>query len=100
MRGDTMTEWLLLLAPVALLALVVMFLFVGCFLDSVGKPGPDRPTGPLYKETILATPDLVAYWRLSEMSGETTAIDELLNHSGTYTQVDPVEGIDTEFGAS
>ena len=44
-----------------------------------------------YKETILAEPDLEAYWRLGEASG-TVAADETGNHDGSYVNA-PTLGV-------
>jgi len=97
-----MTDWLLLLIPVALFAILSMCLLVGCGLDSSGLPGGrgEKPPPKPYKKFITETNDLVAYWRLGEPSGSLTAVDELGNHHGTYKTAAPVAGIDTPDGAS
>jgi len=94
-----MTDWLLL-APVALLAIVLMCLFVGCVLDSEGQLSSDPiPPAAPYGPIITGTPNVVSYWRLGEASG-TTAGDELGTHPGTYTDVPPMAAVDTPNGAS
>lgn len=81
-----MSEYLLVVAPVALLVIVSSVCFVGCVLNTHGIP-PDFTT---YSDTdVLGNPDCVAYWPLSEPKGSTTAIDtrgkQLGNeHDGTY----------------
>jgi Concanavalin A-like lectin/glucanases superfamily len=80
-----MSASLLVAIPFALLAIVLLFCFVGCHivfdLDDI-RPGFTR-----YTEMILAEPTLIAYWPLGEAAGETTAVDVKPpgpGHNGTY----------------
>jgi len=57
-----MSEWYFWLTPIAVLAVFLLFRFVGCQLIFEAQ-GID--TGP-YGEKILAEPGLVSYWRLHE----------------------------------
>lgn len=101
-----MGEWYLLLAPLAVLAIVLLFGFVGCTSFSgtditattVDKPGPTPGTMvPDYPATIKAETSLVAYWRLGE--SVTTAIappipggiakEEQGGHPGRYFKFQP-----------
>lgn len=45
--------------------------------------GGTSPAAPTYAQTIMATPGLIAYWRMDETSG-TTANDEVGAADGTY----------------
>ena len=77
-----MSDWYLVLAPLAVLVIVLLFGFVGCqsfgsspemTAKTVDKPGPTPGTTvPDYPATIKAEASLVAYWRLGEPA--TTAI--------------------------
>ena len=69
--------------PLALLAAVSLLCFVGCVLRSTG----DVPPFTNYRGTIQGDPNLVAFWPLGEMPGETTAHDIQGGHDGTYTAV-------------
>jgi hypothetical protein len=68
--------------PVALLAIILLFCFVGCdvVLGLQQLPDPFHR----YTEIILAEPTLVAYWPLGEAAGETTAVDLEAGRNGTY----------------
>lgn len=91
-----MIDSLLLAAPLAVLAIVAAFGFVGCtsFTGEDAPPTPTptptptpKPTTPqTYPEMIGATPNLVAYWRLSEgVVADTVAKDSGPNKKdGTY----------------
>src|SRR3954449_1449882 len=68
-----MSGALILLLPMLVLSVVLLFAFAGCGLDVVGKapitpPGTTPPpeTPPTYKDAIMKTPGLIAYWRLGE----------------------------------
>jgi hypothetical protein len=97
-----MNEWYFLLTPVSVLAVLLLFRFIGCAsilgLDDVQyvqKPGPPAVAEPDYPQTVMDEKDpannpvLISYWRLQERSSTTpvpggTAKDEQgLNH-GTY----------------
>jgi len=71
--------------PAALLVVISLFCFVGCILDSGGLGGP--PFTDYRGTTILPHLNLVAFWPLGEMAGETTAVDLKGGHNGTYTTV-------------
>src|ERR1700740_1515184 len=77
-----MSASLIVLVPLLLLGLVTALCFVGCYHPvtlSVTSFGD-------YENTIINTPNLVAYWPLDDTSG-TTAVDLGPNHfNGTYTQ--------------
>src|SRR3954449_8157476 len=91
-----MSGALILLLPMLVLSVVLLFAFAGCGLDVVGKapitpPGTTPPpeTPPTYKDAILKTPGLVAYWRLGETKLPAdpypAAKDEGVNQlAGTY----------------
>ncbi len=78
-----MLDAIVLVAPVALLALVLLFRFVGCAFDSSGLLDG---SGWDYDGTLLAHPSLVSYWRLGEAVGP-TATDEKAVNPGTYETV-------------
>jgi hypothetical protein len=77
-----MTAPLLVLIPLSLLAIVLLFSFVGCGLDTsgLGNPAYTQYT----TNTILPTAGLIAYWPLSEPAGATTAVDLKGGRNGTY----------------
>ena len=80
-----MTHWILLAAPLAVASFVMLFGFVGCFLDSVGEGSPDDGEGPEdCKTTITTERGIVGFWRLSEEPGEPTAFDAMGVNDGTY----------------
>jgi hypothetical protein len=71
-KGTEMSASLLIAIPLALLAIVLLFCFIGCDLVlGLQHLDPFRR----YTEVILAEPTLVAYWPLGEAAGETTAVD-------------------------
>lgn len=83
-----MSDWLLFLAPLLVLPIVLLFRFVGCGkhlplsespAPAQQQPTPQQPTPqqptpppdtekpeppPVYRDTILASPQVIAYWRL------------------------------------
>ena len=71
----------LILAPLALLGIVVLFRFVGCTLDRSGLL--EEAVGWDYDGTVLSHANLAGYWRLGEAAG-TTANDETGANNGTY----------------
>jgi hypothetical protein len=78
-----MSASLLIVIPFALLAIVLLFCFVGCDiifdLDHVADPFTR------YTEIILAEPTLVAYWPLGEAAGPTAFdLKPGPGHNGTY----------------
>ena len=83
-----MTHWILLAAPLVVASFVMLFGFVGCFLDSIGEAPPDDgevPTPPPdYKTAVQDHRDIVSFWRLSEDPGESTAFEANLVNNGTY----------------
>jgi phosphatidylglycerol:prolipoprotein diacylglycerol transferase len=95
------SEWSFLLAPPAVLAVLLLFRFVGCAailnIDDVSyveKPGPTPGSHiPDYPGTILREADLVAFWRLGDTSGP-TAKDSvgmpLVSHDGHYDKIPSV----------
>ena len=77
-----MSASLIVLVPLLLLGLVTALCFVGCYHDVTL---PVTSFGD-YENTIINTPNLVAYWPLDDTSG-TTALDLGPNHfNGAYTQ--------------
>jgi hypothetical protein len=91
---------LLLSVPVVVFALVVLFGFAGCWLDTEGKgqlppqedpPYVDNPTPPAnYNEFIFASGP-IAWWPLTDPADAPVAMDkvgsdvsEFGNHPGTY----------------
>ncbi len=79
-----MSDPIVIVAPAALLALVLLFRFVGCGLDSEGVNVPHD--SPDYDDTVLGHSALVAYWRLGEAAGPTAADEKGVN-PGTYETV-------------
>jgi hypothetical protein len=81
-----MDGWLLGLAPLTLWLALALIRFTGCKFDSSGLGFGDGPELASYSDTILAEPDLVAYWRLAEATCEvaTQATDEKSAHPGAY----------------
>jgi hypothetical protein len=90
-----MTASLLVFAPVALLALVAGFYFVGCVLDKSGLPGGDPEPKPFtkYSDTdVIGHSAIAAYWRLSEPASvagnpvaTAKATDVIGGKNGNYT---------------
>lgn len=103
-----MTDWILILTPLAVLPMVLLFRFVGCGLDKVGEyqtpiPLPKR-NPPKYRDYILADPsappagvvahydvtpngtDVIGYWRLIDPKPE-PAVDEKGFQHGQYLEV-------------
>jgi hypothetical protein len=97
-------EWYFLVAPIAILAVLSLFRFVGCAQilgveDWSTGTSPNEP--PDYRKTILDEPSLVSYWRLQEKHNEEpsnptvdntpvlggTAKDEHGVNNGTYKRV-------------
>jgi hypothetical protein len=83
---------ILLLAPLAVLALVAVFGFVGCTKDfdslTVGRDGEDGAPAPgAYLDAVMSS-DPIAYWRLSDPTGSDVAKDEIgdppVGHPGAY----------------
>jgi Concanavalin A-like lectin/glucanases superfamily len=74
-----MSHWVLLVAPLALASFVMLFAFVGCFLDSTGQAPPTT-----YSLVVVNHRSLVGYWRLHEAAGETAALDAKGDNDGTY----------------
>jgi hypothetical protein len=80
-RGIEMTDWVFVLVPLLVLPIILLFRFVGCGLNLKGElseiPLPKKtlppevapfepvPTlAPSYRDTIVAEPATIAYWRL------------------------------------
>jgi hypothetical protein len=80
-----MSYWILLVAPLALAAFVMLFGFVGCFLDSGPYPnGNGNGTVEKYEDTVAANQFLLSYWRLGDEPGSQTAVDSKGGNDGTY----------------
>jgi hypothetical protein len=87
------SEPILLLAPLAVLALVAVFGFVGCTKDfdslTVGRDGEDGAPAPLPYADEVKSSNPIAYWRLSDPPGGDVAKDEIGappsgDHPGAY----------------
>src|SRR5947209_19598460 len=74
----TMNEWSLLITPLAVLAVLALFRFVGCSSFT----GSDPAYG--HYDVVVGTDGPVSYWRLQEGPGATTAKDERGLGNGTY----------------
>ncbi len=80
-----MSTSLILLIPVALLGVVGMFCFVGCFLDATGLGGP--PFTKYTGITVLTNPAIIAYWPLGETADTQPAAELISGNTGNY--IDP-----------
>jgi hypothetical protein len=80
-----MSTSLLVVVPLALLAIVLVLCFVGCEFDSTGTGGGGElgPWTQYTDVTILEDPRVVAYWPLGDAAGP-TAVDLKGGHDGTY----------------
>jgi hypothetical protein len=87
-----MTDWYVLLTPLAVLLVLAFYRFVGCsepFTSPAPAPEPEPPKP--YPDVVKETPDVLAYWRLSETvdAPSLPAVDEIGPpagpHDGTYT---------------
>src|SRR4029434_9200095 len=67
---DRMTGWYLVLAPLAVLAVLVLFRFIGCasLLDIEDVRYIHGPSRPDSAKTVLSD-NPVSYWRLQEKQG-------------------------------
>ena len=71
-------SWLIIAAPLLIVALVGTVAFLGCSLDESGiGPAP-------YEDRVFNDPHVVSYWRLGEAAGATTAADSKDGNAGTY----------------
>jgi hypothetical protein len=89
-----------LIGTLAVLVTLLLCGFVGCDmvlgLESFPPPGTTPPPPDDYPAVVEATPDLVAYWRLGELS--TTPVpssggaakDEVGGYNGDYFKLNPV----------
>ena len=114
-----MGDWVfVLLVPLLVLPIILLFRFVGCGFPNppIEGDGPQPsqeppPQGqsppqykpvptqvPSYKDTILADPSVIAYWRLVDDSLATVAKDEKNFQNGKYIIV-PWPGLETEPGS-
>lgn len=77
-----MTDWLPLVTPLAVLAVLALYRFVGCTLlfPLESPPPPDPET-----YATIVQGEAVAYWRLGDQAGAVQAVDQLGAHPGTYT---------------
>jgi hypothetical protein len=71
---------MLILAPVALLAIMLLLSFTGCTLDRTGLL---EGTGWDYDGDVLSIPSLAGYWRMGEVTGPTANDQTAANH-GSY----------------
>jgi hypothetical protein len=62
-----MNDWYWVLSPLAVLAVLMLFRFVGCGLGTEGLG--DFSAGPDYVSTVEDIPGLVHYWRLADFGG-------------------------------
>jgi hypothetical protein len=74
-----MSHWVLLVAPIVIASFAMLFVFVGCQLDSSGYGAPLT-----YAEVVTGNDYAVSYWRLGERAGATAAADSKGNNEGTY----------------
>ena len=74
-----MSATMVAVIPLALLGVVALLGFVGCFLDASGFP----ETSP-YDKLVKGESSLIAFWTLTEPEG-TLAIDEQGGFNGTYS---------------
>jgi hypothetical protein len=75
-------NWDLLVTPLAVLAVLLLFRFVGC---DFGGPDVFESDDPYHKAVVKDNP--VIYYRLQEKGNDTTAKDEMGNLNGTYQKV-------------
>jgi hypothetical protein len=73
-----MTDWYLLLAPIALFTVLLLFRFVGCGFH--GQPGPPNTA---YRDAVRQSVP-AAYFRLLEKLGDTAAKNEMGPPDGTF----------------
>ena len=117
-----MTEWVFFVLPLLVLPIVLLFRFVGCGLNTKGEIEPEIPLpkkpippevspfepiptqAPSYRATIIAEPDLIAYWRLVDDPSDIPvdgsapeAKDENKFQNGKYIKVPP--GLPPETGS-
>jgi hypothetical protein len=80
--GVGRSAWSFLLAPPAVLAVLLLFHFVGCGFDPEGL-GPPATIGPY--ESVVMGDNPVAYWRLQETDPTLPAKNEVMGSPpGTY----------------
>jgi hypothetical protein len=77
-----MSASLVVLIPLALLAIVLVLGFVGCGLDESGTGNP--PFTKYTDNTVLANAAVVAYWPLSETADTDPAVDRKGGNNGKY----------------
>lgn len=80
-----MNEPIIVAGPLLIAAIIMAVRFVGCSLDEGGLESPQP-----YSTAVLATPNLVSFWRLNETSG-TKAADSSDGNGGTYQNVSGVK---------
>jgi hypothetical protein len=91
-----MIEWVYVFVPALVLPIIMLFRFVGCAsIAGISGPTPKDPTpgiveGPglistPYRDIILGSPDVIAYWRLTDDDAmNTEAKDEKGFQNGQY----------------
>ena len=107
-----MTDWVFVLVPLLVLPIILLFRFVGCGLNTKGELEPEIPLpkksippevspfepvptqAPSYRDSIVAEPGVIAYWRLVDDpsdipagGGAPEAKDEKNFQSGKYISV-------------
>jgi len=82
-----MENWILVLLPVALLALVSGLCFIGCTFNTHGLP-PDFTT--YSTDDIVPNPNCVAYWKLDDEGP--IAMDSKGGNNGAYFKVGDLPG--------
>ena len=90
-----MSDWGFVLVPLLVLPIVLLFRFVGC---EEPKAEDEIIAGQgffPYKDTILAEPDVIGYWRLVDEPTATVAKDEKNFQNGEYKTV-PAPGLPPE----
>jgi hypothetical protein len=73
-----MTDWYMLLAPVAVLGVLLLFQFAGCTFDS-----PIVMVAQAYADDVVQDSPVV-YYRMQEQPGATDAKDEMGHVNGKY----------------
>jgi hypothetical protein len=94
-----MSAWFFLIAPLAVLAILLLFRFTGCAAIA-GLDDYQPAAGADYPKVIKAESSLVAYWRLGEPSSTPipssggAAASETHTHNGDYDKLKPVSTVD------
>jgi hypothetical protein len=85
-----MTVTIVIAIPVAVLALTLLLVAIGCEFT----PGSVSTPTAIFDSTVTGIPSLVAFWHLDEGSGP-TAVDNFGGHDGTYNSGPVPAGTDS-----